>query len=411
VGLLDSIKAPIKHRLKVRLAGTDIDALVQRRDRRRLRWLITDSDDPVLRFRALRHLSELMDPDGVDLFLAIVEDEPGERDAALVRTAAEALGRMLNGDAIPPLRRLLNANRPVVVQIAAARALATIGRDESWEAVRAWAERVDAPENALFPTERDCVQPPKREPLGTTPVVWVVETLFADKDARWWASKASKWLEGDAAKPRMKSDGGADKIVAAAHRNALERTDKDVDDDEFRRRVLHLGSLAMARDYDLLLALVKTQTDVSRRRDVIQALGLHGDVRAATAFEEWLAQAPADQPELAADLARAAGRLGVRRLAQPLTVLHDRFEDRAVRLEVVAALGECGGEDAVRFLMDVVRDRDGDLTDAELRWFAASLLRCGVLGREAIRGSVAIARAGGGERTRVKRVAEFAGIH
>jgi HEAT repeat protein len=409
MGLLDSIKAPLKHRLKVRLAGTDVDALVQRRDRRRLRWLITDAEDPVLRFRALRHLSELMDPDAVDLFLAIVEDEPGNQDATMVRTAAEALGRMLMGDAAPALRRLLGANRPVSVQIAAARALATLGKDDTWSAVRAWAERVDDPEQPLFPSERDCVQPPKREPRGTTPVVWVVETLYADKDARWWSSKASRWLAGGDAKPRMKSDAGADKIVAAAHRNALER--KDVDDAEFRRIVLHLGSLARARDYELLMGLVEAQTDLSRRRAAIQGLGLQADLRAAPAFEQWLAQVPPDQPELAADLARAAGRLGFRRLAPALIELYRRVDDADARSEVVAALGECGGEDAVRFLVDRVRDRDAELSDEDLRWLAIALLRCGVIGREAIRGSVAIARAGGGERDRVKRVAEIAGIH
>lgn len=405
--MLRSLLRPLKTRVKLRLAGDAVEPLIANRARGRLRWLAFDSPDPVLRFRALRNLAEMMDPDSTARYLQIIGAEPGSLDPTVVRTAAEALGRMMNGDAAEALVRLLARNRPAGVQIAAARALATIGRDGDWQAVRDWAQRVDGAEQ-LFPDERDCVEPPKREPLGTTTIVWVLEALYADKGARWWASKASKWLASGQPSPRMRQDAGADKIVAASHRNALDR--KDLDDEEFRRVVLHLGSLARDRDQERLVALVDEQQDLDRRRLAIQALGLQGDPRSVALFEGWLAECPAELPELAADLARAAGRLGFQALAAPVSRLF-AYDDPAVRLNVLWALGECGGEEAVRFLVDLVRDRERALSDDEFAWIAAALLRCGVIGREGIRGSVAIAKAGGGERDRVKRVADLAGIH
>ncbi len=82
-----------------------------------------------------------------------------------------------------------------------------------------------------------------------------------------------------------------------------------------------------------------------------------------------------------------------------------------MRLNLLWALGECGGDAAVRFLLEQVRRRDLELSEDELLWIARSLRRCGVIGREAIRGAVAMARAGGGERDRVARLAELAGVH
>ena len=50
------------------------------------------------------------------------------------------------------------------------------------------------------------------------------------------------------------------------------------------------------------------------------------------------------------------------------------------------------------------------LSDDELPWVARSLLRCGATGRAAIRGAVTMARAGGGERERVRKLAAAAGL-
>jgi HEAT repeat protein len=396
-GFRKKLSAPLKTALKRRLAGDDVDALIGRRDRRRLRWLVQEGTSTDLRFRALRALSELQDPDSAALFLEIVGAESGSLPPAEVRTAAEGLGRLLYGDAAAPLRRLLAPDRPVGVQLAAARSLATLGKDEDWAAVRDWAVRSED-EWPLFPDERDCADSPRREPAGTFAVVQVVQTLYADKAPRWWSSKAGKWLESDQARPRMASDKGADKVVAQEHRYALEK--KGIEGEEFAATVLHLGAFGLDRDFGLLSGLV------GRGLPVLQALGLQGDRRSIGTVRAWLAR-----NEDAADAARAAGRLGWPELATDLSALRGRTEDEATRKNIAWALGECGGEEAVRVLVEIVRSREEDLSEDEFRWVALSLKRCGVIGREAIRGSVAIARAGGGERDRVKKLAEIAGIH
>lgn len=405
---LASLRAPLERRLKLRLAGTDVDGLVARRDRRRLRWLAADAEDAELRFRALRSVAEILDPDADRLFFGLIDAEAGSVPPAEVRVAAEGLGRLIHGDADEHLRRLLSETRPAAVQLAAARALATLGRDRDWEAVRAWAVRC-ATTSPLVPDLRDCPRSTVDEPPGVGEVVLVMETLYADKDARWWSSKAARWLGSDDAKPRMASNRGADKIVAQAHREALNR--KDHDDDEFRRIALHLGSLARERDQELLVELVRAQSDPARRRAVIQAIGLQGDPRSIPLLAAWCAEVPDGDTEAALDLARAVGRLGWTELVPSLTALRARFLDPDVRVGIAWAIGECGGEEAVRVLIEWVRSRDEELSEDELAWIARALKRCGVIGRESIRGSVAIARAGGGERDRVRRLAELAGIH
>jgi hypothetical protein len=386
-----SLIDPLKSRLKRRLAGQDVEALVERRARKRLRWIAQDSSDPVLQFRALRNLAELLDPEAVPLFVAIADAEAGSIATAQVRTAAEGLGRLLNGDTAVVLRRLLDRHRPGSTQLAAARGLATIGRAEDWQAVRDWSLRADE-EAPLFPDRRDCTATNGEHPPGTQPLVWVL-----------------KWLASSDSKPRMDADRGADKIVAAAHRNALER--KDLNDSDFERIVLHLGCLARDRDFDLLVDLLRNQDSEDRRWLVIQAIGIHGDPRAIPMFVQWLEEVGNDQPTLAADLLRAAGRLGWPELSAPSLRLWERFQEEEVRLNVLCALGECGGDDAVRFLLERVRSREENLTPLEFEWTARALRRCGVIGREAIRGAVAMARAGGGERERVTRLASLAGIH
>lgn len=409
---MDSIRkrllSPIKSKLKRRLAGEDLDALVERRARKRLRWIATESDDPVLRFRAIRNLAELLDPESTDLFCSIASAEAGSESTANLRSAAEGLGRLLNGDTAVVLRRLLDPHRPATVQLAAARGLAMIGRPDDWGAIRPWAPRAEG-DSALFPDDRDCVAASGNGEAGTQSLVWVLETIYADKAARWWSSKASKWLGSDDPKPRMDADRGADKIVAAAHRNALDR--KDLSNEDFCQIVLHLGSLARDRDYPLFVELLRAQEQDVRRHAVIQALGIHGDPRAIPLFEQWLSEVPDDQPHLAADLLRAAGRLGWPQLSEPCIALWDSFEETEVRLNLIWALGESGGDAAVRFLLEQVRRRDLELNEEEMLWIARSLRRCGVIGREAIRGAVAMARAGGGERDRVARLAELAGVH
>jgi len=403
-----SLISPLKSRLKRRLAGQDVEALVERRARKRLRWIAQDPSDPVLQFRALRNLAEILDPEAVPLFVAIADAEAGSVPTAQVRTAAEGLGRLLNGDTAVVLRRLLDRHRPGSTQLAAARGLATIGRVQDWEAVRDWSLRADE-EAPLFPDRRDCTATDGEHPLGTQPLVWVLETLYADKAARWWSSKAGKWLASSDSKPRMDADRGADKIVAAAHRNALER--KDLSDSDFERIVLHLGCLARDRDFDLLVELLRKQESEDRRWLVIQAIGIHGDPRAIPMFTQWLSEVESNQPALAADLLRAAGRLGWPELSEPCLLLWERFQEEEVRLNLICALGECGGDDAVRFLLERIRSREENLSSLEFEWAARALRRCGVIGREAIRGAVAMARAGGGERERVTRLASLAGIH
>lgn len=399
---------PLASRIRRRLAGDDISALASRRARKRLRWIAAESDDPVARFRALRNLAELLDPDAVPLFLEAGNAEAGSIAPALIRTAAEGLGRLHHGDGAALLRRLLDPHRPATVQLAAARALATIGREVDWEALRPWSVRADqtAP---LFPDARYCVPCEGDQPSGTAPLVWVLETVYADKAARWWSSKGGRWLSSEEKKPRMDADRGADKIVAAAHRHTLDRGELSAED--FQHTVLHLGSLARDRDFELLVELLDRQDTRDRQSSVIQALGLHGDPRVIPMFVQWLAEVPDSQPDLAADLLRAAGRLGWPQLSPDILSLWKRYPAPQVRLNLLSALGDSGGPEAVRFLLDRVRLPTQELSDLELEWTARSLRRCGVIGREAIRGAVAMARAGDGERGRVTKLAALAGVH
>ena len=402
--LLGRFRGPLEKRLKLKLAGEDPAELARKRDRRKLRWLARDADDRVLRFRALRHLSELIDPESVDLFSEIVETEPGRLPAAVVRTAAEGLGRLMNGDRAVLLRRLLDDERPAGVQLAAARGLATVGRAEDWAAVRDWCVRI---EGSLLPGELDCVAPILREPAGVTPLVWVLQALYVDKDASWWSKKGARWLAGDAPVPRLKSDVGADRIVAQNHRRALSH--EQMEPARFRQVVLQLGSMARDRDQELLAGLLDTVA-APRRAPVLLALGLHGDPRSESPIRRSLEQLPDDQPDLAVGLARAAGRLGWPEMVPTLTAARARFTQPEARVEVAWALGECGGPAATGALVELVRSRDERLSEAEFEAIARSVARCGRLGREAVRGALVTGRAGGGEKERVKRLAGTIGL-
>ena len=401
-GVLGRFRRPLERRLKLKLAGEDPAALAEKRDRRKLRWLARESDDPVLRFRALRHLSELIDPESVELFSTIAQAEPGRRPTAEVRTAAEGLGRLMNGDRAALLRRLLDPDRPAGVQLAAARGLATVGRAEDWAAVRAWCERI---EGELLPDELDCAAPILREPTGTTALVWVLQALYVDKGASWWSKKGARWLSGSDPVPRLKSDVGADRIVAQNHRRALGH--EEMSDDRFAEVVLQLGSMGRDRDQELLDGAI-APFDGPRRHAVRLALGLHGDPRSIPLLRSALEVTPDDRPDLATGLARAAGRLGWPALAEPLNELRTRFGQPRVRAEIAWALGECGGQEAVGALVERVCSRDEQLPEAELAWTIRSVVRCGRPGKEAVRGVLATGRAM--EKSRVGRLAEELGL-
>jgi len=393
-GLLDRLRRPVASRVKRALAGDDVDALVQRRDRRRLRWLASETADPLARFRAVRCLAELVDPEAAPLFLGLLAEDAGEAPTATLRVAVEGLGRLRTGSAGGPIRRLLNPERPAQVQLAAARALASIGREEDWSAVRGWATAT-----TLLPDDRDLSDPaPDGLPPGADLVMQVLQPLYADKAAKWWATKARSWLESDDARPRIPAMEGADKIVAQQLRRSLDR----LDGAEERRALLHLGALSRDRDRELLSQRLPG-------RAARQALGLQGDPRSLDTLTA--ATTSASTPSDARDALRALGRLGWRGAESTIAATRDRFDDDAVRVEAAFALGEIGGEDAIRVLMDDLRKRPdrADPSDAEAEWIARALRRCGVRGREAIRGARTIAISKG-ERRRVERIAELAGL-
>jgi len=384
-----------------------VNKLVDARDRRRLRWMAEEADDPVLRFRALRCLAEILDPNSAGLFLSHLCESPGELPTPIVRSAAEGIGRLLYRDGAPALRRLLRPNRPAAVQLAAARALANLDTDEEWEAIRTWARRADG-KSHLIPSPSDDVEASRSDPQGTAPTMWVLEALYADKNPTWWNRKATHWLKNTDSRPRLSSEKGADRIVAQEHRYALEN--HEVDDETFRRRALHLGMLARDRDFPFLVAMLEKEANPDRRRSLASSIGLTADPRGIPLLEAWLSEVPLDEEQIAVDIALAAGRLAWPQLSGPLASFRSRHPSTRVRQTVAWALGECGGEQAVRALLESVRKPDGPLPEEEFTWTCQALLRCGNRGREAIRGGLTIARAGGGERDRLQRLAEATGL-
>jgi len=330
-----SFRDRLKTKVKLRLAGDDLEALVTNRARGRIRWLAKYHSDPVLRFRALRNLAELLDPDSEDLFFEILGSQPGDMPPQILCAAADAVGRLLHGDALVPLQKLLRPNRPVSVCLAAGRALARLERPEGWASIRKWVESTAADRVPLLPDERDALDPTRREPAGTAELAWVLAPLYADKDGRWLGSKSSTWLKSDKPVPRMSSDKGSDKIVAQTLRLSLEK--KDFEDSEFVDRVLRLGTLSRERDGDLLRALLTKQPDGLRRRAVLMALGLQADPRSREILERELEAA--DEPEVAADIIRALGRLGWEAAAPAIGSARNRFPDSVVRRNAAWSLG------------------------------------------------------------------------
>ncbi len=400
MSIFEQVRRRVVHELKVGLAGEDLDALVLRRDRRRLRWIAEEGEDPVVRLRALRHLAEMMAVEVAPLFITAIEAPAGDLPALQVRVAAEGLGRLQHRPALPALKRLLGADRPASVRLAAARALAGVGGAEAWKAVRAFCQDAEG-ETPLLPDLRDTCVPEEAGPLGTRSAALVFQVHFADQDGRWWAQKAANWLKGQEDEPRVAANRGADKAVAALLRNSLEK--RGLDDETFGFTVLHLGTLARERDGDLLAGLLSEHREGPRHRSLIQALGLQADPSTVLRLGTPVGAA---SPSDVVDLARALGRLGWPSAAVPLGALRGKARDPAARIEIAWALGECGGEEAVKQLVAAARSDETPADDVELAWIGRSLKRCGGPGREAVRGALSIARAAGGERQRLQRVAE-----
>lgn len=415
-----SLKDRLKTRVKLRLAGDDLEALVTNRARGRIRWLAKYHADPLMRFRALRNLAELLDPDSEDLFFEILASQPGDLPPQVLCAAADAMGRLLHGDALPPLQKLLRPNRPVSVCLAAARALARLERPEGWAAIRKWVEATGSDSVPLLPDERDALDPTRRDPVGTAELAWVLAPLYADKDGRWLGSKSSMWLKSDKPVPRMSSDKGSDKIVAQTLRLSLAK--KTYEEAVFTDKVIRLGTLSRERDGELLRDLLSKQ-EGPRRQAVLMAIGLQADPNSRAILEGEL-EGTTD-PEAAANVIRALGRLGWADAAPAIAKARNRFPDAVVRHNAAWALGEIGGEQAVNSMCTWVRGRTGGSADGaadarlgdevmatedELKTIGRALQRTGILGREAVRGAVTIAKSGRGERKRWDMVAEVAGI-
>ena len=417
-----SLTDRLKTRVKLRLAGEDLEGLVANRARGRIRWLAKYHEDPILRFRALRSLSEILDPDCEDIFFEILASQPGDLPPQIVCVAADAVGRLLHGDALGPLQKLLRPNRPVSVCLAAARALARLEQPEGWAAIRKWVEAEASGEVPLLPDERDATDPTRRDPPGTAELAWTLAPLYADKDGRWLGSKSSTWLKSDLDVPRMSSDKGSDKIVAQTLRLSLEK--KTFTDVEFTNRVIRLGTLSRERDTDLLQTLLEAAPPGPRRQAVLMAMGLQADPRLRRTLEDALAAVPDDQPEEATDIIRALGRLGWAEAAPAIGAARNRFSDPQLRKNAAWSLGEVGGGDAINLMCAWVRGKTGGSADGaeeqsldptqraavdELKTIGRALQRTGIGGREAVRGAVTIARAKD-ERERWDIVAKVSGI-
>jgi HEAT repeat protein len=400
-----SLRGRLERRLKITLAGSDLEALVRKRDRRRLRWLGKTSPDPILRFRALRALSELIDPQSEDLFLSIVHAPAGEVTAIELSIAAQALARLVSRQAASPLVRLLEPSRPTAVNLAAARALASLGSANDWAAVRRWVKR--SSQHPPFPDGRDLLYDKDTENSEIQSSILVLQVLYPEKDLRWWSSKAKSWLGSADGVPRFASERGADRVVAQSLRTSLSR--ERLGDDEFRHKVILLGTLARDQDYEYLLGILGSER-LDRARAVRSALSLCSDPRGIPHMRQQLDLAKSQSPSELADALRCAGRYAHPELVGPINGSWHGQLNQDCRNNLIWALGECGGGEAAGALVDLVRSRDEQLSDDDFTWIGRSLLRCGPLGKGAVRGGLTIARAGGGERQRMTRLASSMGI-
>jgi hypothetical protein len=262
-------------------------------------------------------------------------------------------------------------------------------------------------DSPLLPDLRDTCLPVESGPAPVAIAALVFQACYADQDGRWWSQKAAAWLRGADEEPRVPANHGADRAVSALLRNTLERG--ELDDDAFRFTVLHLATLARARDGALLSRLLEHHPMGPRHRALVQALGLQGDPRNLPLLDAAARAATDHSARL--DAARALGRLSWPEAA-PILAAMQAHATPELREEIAWALGEAGGPDAVRALIAVARDEDGRLLpgDRELAGIGRALKACGDAGREAVRGALTIARAGGGERGRLERVAEAAHI-
>jgi hypothetical protein len=331
----------------------------------------------------------------------------GEIPTIEICIAAQSLARLVCRESTAPLVRLLEPSRPVAVNLAAARALASLGSPADWEAVRRWVERTTR-ENPTYPDLRDLLCPEDSSEPASVCAVSILQVLYPEKGLQWWTSKAGTWLGSSEAAPRVSSERGADRVVAQSLRNSLQR--ERLGDEEFRHKALLLGNLARDRDYSFLLKHLGTER-LERARAIRSALSLIADPRGVEQMQRNLERARAQGGEELADALRCAGRYAHRDLVGPIYTSWLSNLDEACRTNLIWALGECGGGEATGALIDLVRSREEKLSEDDFAWIGRSLLRCGMPGKEAVRGGLAIARAGGGERQRMERLAASMGLN
>ncbi|MBN2194157.1 MAG: HEAT repeat domain-containing protein [Polyangiaceae bacterium] len=331
-----------------RIREVIVDALARLGDRSAVVPLLGKAQDPAgpVRRRVVRALGELGDDRAVSTLLLVIQDA----DETVRGEALAALGRLRATSAVPSIVAALETEEDGLVRRHAVAALASLGSDA---AVAALVAALDEPGPGL---DRDDLA----ELLGS-----VGDRAVPELERCLGGQPAANVARGCA--QALATVGGAH--AASAVTGAL------------RRGVLEpaaaLAALGRAGDPSALPTVLEflADPDPAARVAAGDAAGLlldprQPDGRAVVPVARALAKT--HQREDRRRLVRLLGRTGAPSAIPVLEPLVRKNEDLALRLAVVAALGEIEPAGQDRALLELLDDADGST-----RWAAAvALFRC-----------------------------------
>ncbi len=335
----------------------------------------------VIRAAAVTALGNIGDPFSEDLFLRALDNRIGN----ISNNAIIALGKLKSINAVPRLIAILEDKRiPLDASTAALantspriKAAVALGVIEGPEATLALANRIIDDTEYIVALEdagnrRNLALNDRKRNWSWEVIVGAAKKLNLPEfiAEKMQTRIDDKWEEKSIRNAASVALGRTRSLDVPELREALADSDVDTRKDT-ARKIGETGTIALVPDL-ILVANGQNEDNKDVRRLATQALGELADASTADPLVEVMNNTD-NHIEIRRDAARALGKIatdkGVSALIALLSQLHSDQTERALRIDVIRALGEAKNSSSTQILETVLED-----TDADIHFLAASAL-------------------------------------